>query len=192
MSQSQSPYYPPRARWNRHLYRAAYFFRRQLHLEDLKIPLQTTLLRFLLSFVVPGFSFFDAELKLIGRLMMVGWVVAGCVFLIWLGYSVANVAFGLMMSVHVSSVLYVLNRLSPGLPVVRRLVLSIAVLFVIGQLIYASGLNWLQNHWCLPLRKDGKVYVINCAALSGRAPRTGDLIAYQSQGASLGAVRIRG
>src|SRR5713101_3481524 len=128
MSDFRSPYYPPRARWNRHLHHLVYGARRQLHLNDLRLPIQTTPLRFLLSFAVPGFSFLDAGWKVIATAMMLGWGLAACAFLAFLGYTPANIAFGLMMSLHVSSILFVLNRIAPGMPVLRRLVLSIAIL----------------------------------------------------------------
>ena len=108
----------------------------------------------------------------------------------WLGYAAANVAFGLMMSMHVSSIIHFLNRVSPGMALLRRLVLSLAVLFVVGQLVYATGLRWFQNHLFMPLSRHEKVYVVNPRAALGEL-RRGDLVAIHTERTGGAGVWIR-
>ncbi len=193
MSDCPSPFYPPRARWNRHFYQAAYALRRCLHLDqlDLMVPFATAPWRFLLSFLLPGFAFRDAGWKKIGAALTAAWITSVSVFLVCLGYAAANFAFGLMISMHVSSVLYVLNRISPGMALRRRLILSLAVLVLVGQVVYGFGLNLVQDHWFMPLRSGDKVYIINRKA-SLAAIHRGDLVAYHTEGAGSTGVRIRG
>jgi len=59
----------------------------------------------------------------------------------------------------------------------RRLILSLVVLFIVSQVVYGLGLNWLQDHWFMPLRVGDKVYVINRKASLVSIHR-GDLVAY--------------
>src|SRR5436190_21397028 len=58
----------------------------------------------------------------------------------------------------------------------RRLGYSLAVLFVVGQLIYATGLRLFQRHLFMPLRWNERVYVVNPRARIGDLHR-GDLVA---------------
>src|ERR1044072_3873974 len=111
-----------------------------------------------MSLILPGFSFLNSGWKIVGRTVMGLWAFAACVFVVWLGYFAGNAAFGLMISLHVSSVLYLLHRMYPGLPPGKRLLLSLGVLLVVSQLFYSASLNWIQNHWFMPLRLGGRGY----------------------------------
>ena len=194
MNKETSPYYPPRAGWSRHLYSAAYSARRHLHLENLHLPrlaIHVSLKRAALCLLLPGYSFYDAGWRRIGLGFALGWLVAGAVFLMWLGYTAASIAFGLMMSFHVSGVLHFLNRISPSSSVLRRLALSIAILFVVGQLIYGNGLNWFQSHLFMPLEANGKIYIVN-PRVRPTVLHRGDWLAFRVERTGGGAVYIRG
>jgi len=193
MDHRSSSYYPPRAGWNRSLYSAGYAVRRHLHLENLNLPklaIEISGARILLCLLLPGFSFHDAGWKRWARIIAASWLAAGFVFLLWLGYSAANVAFGLMMSLHVSSVVHFLNRVAPGISVWRRLVLSLGVLFVVGTLVYATGLKWLQNQMFMPLQTADKVYVVNRLAPT-ETLRRGDWVAFHSERVGGGGIYIQ-
>jgi len=189
-ARTSSSYYPPRAGRGRHFNHLGYTVRRRLHLEQLGLALNTSPSHFALGLVVPGFSFLDAGWKTLGKTTMLGWVVAALVFLVWLGYGVSTFAFGLMMSMHVSSILYLHNRSFPGMRVLRRLVFSLALLFVVGQLVYASALKLCHDYLFMPLRVGEKVYVIN-RLHDVQSLRRGDLLACYAEAAALGNVRIR-
>jgi hypothetical protein len=145
-ARASSSYYPPRAGWGRHFNHLGHTVRRRLHLEQLGLVLKTSPSNFALGLVVPGFGFLDAGWKTLGKATMLAWMVAALVFLVWLGYGVSTFAFGLMMSMHVSSILYLHNRTFPGMRILRRLVFSLALLFVVGQLVYASALKLCHNY----------------------------------------------
>jgi hypothetical protein len=91
---------------------------------------------------------------------------------------------------HVSSILHLLNRISPGISVLRRLGMSLAVLFVVAQLVYGTGLKWFQNHLFMPLESDGKVYVVS-RLHSIDALRVGDLVACHVERTGVAGVYIR-
>lgn len=176
MSDVSSPYYPPRAGWTRRVYSAVHFWRRRLHLERLSIPrLAVTPSRSILALLLPGYSFWDAGWKVAGRLVACAWVMAGLVFVVALGYPFSNLAFGMMISLHVSSILHLINRIAPGMQVLKRLVLSLAVLFVVAQVFYWSGLKWFEKHFFMPVQSHGKVYVIDCSP-GKNSIRPGDLV----------------
>lgn len=193
MDERTSSYYPPRAGWSRHFYEAGYAFRRQLHLEDLKLPqfaVTVSVWECLLCLLVPGFSFTFAGWKLFGRGTLVAWFAALGVFVLWLGHAAANIAFGMMMSMHVSSIIHFLNRLAPSMTLLRRLGYSLAVLFVVGQLIYATGLRLFQRHLFMPLRWNERVYVVNPRANRGDVKR-GELVAVRTKRTGAKGVQIR-
>ena len=169
-----------------------YALRRNLHLENLSLPrsaIPVTFRQLVFNLTLPGYAFARAGWPRIGVALAAVWAVAGLVFLMWLGYAVANIAFGLMMSLHVSSILQFLNRVGPGLSVWRRLGFSLVVLFVVGNLIYASGLRWIQSHLFLPLQTEGKVYVIN-PRVKPAALQHGDWVACESPGGRYANVTI--
>ncbi len=171
----------------------AYAARRGLHLEHLSLPrfaISISTRYVLLCLLVPGFSFRHAGWPRIAAAFAAGWVMAGLVFLLWLGHTAASIAFGVMMSAHVSSVLHFLHRVAPSGSVWRRLALSLAVLFVVGQLIYATGLRWFQNHLFMPLDVNGKIYVIN-PRVRPAALHRGDWLAFHVERTGGGGVYIR-
>jgi hypothetical protein len=193
MDEQTSPYYPPRAGWSRHFYEAVYALRGQLQREDLKLPhfaITVSFRQFLLCLFVPGFSFTFAGWKWLGRGTLLAWFAALGVFMAWLGYAAANIAFGLLMSMHVSSIIHFLNRISPSRTVLRRLALSLGVLFVVWQMIYGMGLRLVEKHLFMPLRWNEKVYVVNPGP--GRdAFQRGDLVAVHTKRTGANGVQIR-
>jgi len=188
MSDSLSPYYPPRARWSRHLFRVGYICRRLLHLEDVSIPLPTAPGRFLAGLLLPGVAFLDFQWKIVPAFVMSMWLLALLTFFAFLGYFVGNAAFGALISLHVSSILYLLHRTFPGLSIRNRLFLSLSVLLVVSQLMYATSLGYMQKHWFMPLRRGGKVFIVQ--PVRPAMLRRGDLVACYTVGSSGGAVRI--
>src|SRR4026208_2340256 len=103
-ARASSSYYPPRAGWGRRFNHLGYTVRRRLHWEKLGLKPTTSPSHFALSLAVPGYSFLDAGWKTLGKVTMLVWVLAALVFLAWLGHSASTFAFGLMMSMHVSSI----------------------------------------------------------------------------------------
>jgi hypothetical protein len=189
-ARASSSYYPPRAGRNRHFNHFGYAVRRRLHLEQLGLTLKTSPSHFALGLIMPGFSFRDAGWTTLGNATMLAWAVAALIFLIWLGYGVSTFAFGLMMSMHVSSILYLHNRSFPGMRVLKRLVFSLVLLLAVSQLVYASALKLCHNYLFVPLRVGEKVYVINRLP-DAATLRRGDFVACYAEAASFDNIRIR-
>ncbi|MCI0748583.1 MAG: hypothetical protein L0Y58_24505 [Verrucomicrobia subdivision 3 bacterium] len=181
-----SSYYPPRAGRLQRAHTLAYSVRTRLRLEELNHRLGTTVSRFVLALAMPGYSFLDAGWKAIGIATLAGWAVALCAFFIWLGYGAADVAFGLLISMHVSSVIYLFNRVASEMGVVRRLLFSLGLLFMVSQAVYVPARNWLEEKWIVPVRKGEKIYVIDRRATTSL--KRGELVACKARGVSIGGV----
>lgn len=196
MTEPSSPYHPPRAGRTRHLFSIGYAARRHLQLERVNLPrlpqpaIDISFARGCLCLLVPGYSFYTAGWPRVAQVVAAGWLGAGCVFLIWLGYAVANLAFGLMMSTHASSILHFLNRIAPVRSPWRRLLLSLGTVFAVGSLVYAPSVRWFQDHLFMPLDAGGRVCVVNPRARLLSLHR-GDWIACRVESASVPGVRIR-
>ena len=109
MNQFDSPYYPPRARWYSSIFRFWHAARRRTHLDQIHLPEGISLPAFLASLLVPGLAFIVRREKLIGRAILVSYGLLAIILVLWLGYPAANIAFGLMLSVHVTSINFLLQ-----------------------------------------------------------------------------------
>ncbi|MBI3848891.1 MAG: hypothetical protein HY298_01170 [Verrucomicrobia bacterium] len=112
------------------------------------------------------------------------------IFLIWLGYPIANVVFGLMISLHVSSIIFLSNHWLSELNVVRRLVISLAILFVVSRLIYIPALDLMEKYLAMPLQMRDRV-VVASTMLGSKSIKRGDWVAYHFTGGSGHGVKIR-
>ena len=95
-------------------------------------------------------------------------------------------AFGLLLSLHVTSILFLF---SPWLAEVRlpfRMGYGMGLLALIGLGVYGPLRDQLQEHWWMPLRVNGRVVVVQRWS-SARSVHRGEWIAYSiSGGSSLG------
>jgi hypothetical protein len=119
------------------------------------------------------------------------------IFILWLGYPVANFAFGLMLSAHVTSILFLLNPWLVNTRFAFRILCSLSLLFIVGFGLYAPLRNGLQTKLFMPLRIKEKVVVVQTCS-SPRSIRRGDWITYSLESRNVGnahaeggAVRIR-
>src|SRR5262245_47644898 len=109
-------YYPPRAdRYSRIRYR----LRKLLLLGRRLSPTTVSLREIALSLVIPGFSF-RAYGLVIGNLVIAAYAVCALLFFIWIGYPAGMWAFAGMLSIHVSSVAFIVKRLTPDFTVRLR------------------------------------------------------------------------
>ena len=178
MNRIESPYYPPRARWySRWLY-AGRALRRQLWLDRIHLPGPVPTGRFIGGLLVPGYAFYAGGKRLIGRAILGGSVVLAAVFFLWLGHPIANAAFGLLLSAHATSVLFLLSPWLAGERFEVRIVAALLVVALLGGGLYTPARNLIQKHCLLPLRLKEQVVVIKVYS-SAKDVRRGDWIAYE-------------
>ena len=177
-----SRYYPPRARW----YSRAYFglwrcVHRYVFLERFLPPGTLSPASLVLSLVLPGYAFFLLRRRLLGWLFGAGHVIAALVFLVALGFPAASVCYGLLISIHATSIVFLegvwLKESGFGV----RLAAAFCTLFAVWGLVYAPLVGYAEHHWFMPLRLGQRVLIIQ-PGVAPRAIKRGDWLAYQIQG----------
>ena len=185
-----SSYYPPRSRWYTRLFFAPGERTREwLHLDRFRLRGIISGWQFLLSIALPGFAFFALGRRMLGRLCVSGYVLGLLVFVIALGYFVGNVAYGLMISVHATSIIFLEGLWLAADRFRVRLVAAICTLLMVWVLMYAPVVRFVENHWLMPLRVGNRVLVVHRTA--SRAIRRGDRLAYQISEDGVARVYIR-
>jgi hypothetical protein len=99
------------------------------------------------------------------------------VFILWLGYPVANICFGLMLSLHVSSVIFLLNPWLAEARLAFRIATGLALLLVVGGGFYAPIRRHVETAWLMPLRINQHVVIVQTFSSPASVTR-GDWVAY--------------
>jgi hypothetical protein len=176
-----SPYYPPRARWYSPLLRIADVFRRITWLDRIHLPGRISADAFVAALLLPGLAFRLRRERLIAGAVMGGHALLALVFVIWLGHPVANIAFGLMLSLHATSILFLISPWLENCRLLHRLLAGLVVLVTLGGLLYYPALNFVEARWLRPLSVGGHVVVVQSFS-PPRSVRRGDWIAYRVEG----------
>ena len=153
-----------------------YAVRRQTGLDKIHLPDDLPLGDFLLGLVVPGIAFIQRKERYIGRTILIGYGVLALIFLVWLGYPIANLAFGLMLSAHVTSILFLLNPWLAQRRFAFRMGCGFLLMLLVGLCFYAPMRNAVQTRFFVPLQLGNKVVVLH-AVLPFRSVRPGDWLA---------------
>ncbi|HVM50620.1 MAG TPA: S26 family signal peptidase [Candidatus Acidoferrum sp.] len=177
-----SSYYPPRSRWyTRLLYGSVGPVSRSLRLPKLVSSSNLPGWHLLLSVALPGFIFFVLGRERLGRAVVGIYLAAAAVFLVALGFTVANLAFGVLVSLHAISIVameWLWLKESNGF---TKVFAALATLFAVWGLMYTPPINFAEHHWFMPLRQGGHVYVIQRVAAK-RSIKRGDWLAYRITG----------
>lgn len=191
MNRIVSPYYPPRARWYSPFFGVWQTLQRRMGLDRLHLPEGIPPAAFIASLLVPGLAFLVRKERLIGRAILLSYGLLAIIFIVWLGYPVANVAFGLMLSAHVTSIVFLLNPWLVEARFAFRIATGLILLLVVGSGLYAPLRNELQTKYLMPLRIKGNVVVIQTFS-SSLSIRPGDWIAYSLDSQSVGDAHREG
>ncbi|HUA68518.1 MAG TPA: hypothetical protein VMA13_08215 [Candidatus Saccharimonadales bacterium] len=181
MSKSVSPYYPPRARWYSLLFDFGSRVRRGLALDRVHVPKGISLWGLAATFLIPGLGVYLRGPRLWGKIAM---VICGLLFLqfiVWLGHPWGNYAFGLMLSIHTTGIVYYCSPLLVYASFSFRLLFTVGILLAVGGLIYAPLRSTIQERWLMPVRVNGQVVVIQ-KKVPANAIRRGDWVAYALTG----------
>jgi hypothetical protein len=177
MNNLASPYYPPRARWFSPLLNFGSALKRGLALDHVRLPTGVSLAEMIGCLLVPGLAFCARGPAPCGKAALTSCGLLMLVFIVWLGYPAANVAFGLLLTIHSTGVVRLFDGLMSGARLKTRILLSIAVFMAIGLLVYRPAQTFTEAHWLMPLRVNGHVVVAQKLA-SLRAVQRGEWIAY--------------
>ncbi|MCL4177987.1 MAG: hypothetical protein KJ072_09650 [Verrucomicrobia bacterium] len=160
MRPPKSAYYPPRARWYGRFLSSGQSLVRRLPLEHLRLPGGFNLRQFLLALAVPGYVFFVLGRARFGQIVLGAYGFWFLVALVWLGSSLANLAFGLMVALHAMSWASLLEVwLQPG-GWQRRLLLALFAALLVATIVYLPAQRYIQSHLVAPLRVGGATLLV--------------------------------
>jgi len=181
-------YYPPRARWYTRIFCVTgERVLRQLRLDKFSPPGGISFLRFLLCLSLPGFSFFALRRTTLGLIFFGSYVLSALVFLVAMGYRAGSIAFGLLISIHATSIVFLealwLGKERFGL----RLLAAFCTLIAVWGLVYSPALRYVENHWLMPLRQGKHVFVVK--RTDANSIHRGEWVAYRISGARASQAR---
>jgi hypothetical protein len=177
MGKSESPYYPPRAHWYAGVFRIGDTLRRRLSRDRIRIPTGVSFARLVGGCLVPGFAFYLRGPRFWGQIAMAACALLAFAFVVWLGYPAGNYAFGMLLSIHLTALTYLCEPWLTQAPLRSRILFSMAVMGVLGLGLYMPARTLIQERWCLPMRINNQIVIVQRLA-SSEAIKRGDWIAY--------------
>jgi hypothetical protein len=195
ITEGTSAYYPPRAGWYSPLFAFGASVRRRLALDRIYLPQRMTAVGLVASFLVPGMGVYLRGPRLWRWAGFAGCGLLMLAFLAGFGYRAGNMAFGLLLSVHVTGFVYYCKPLLANEPLQSRLAYTLMALIAIGLLVYLPARSFIQHHWLTPLRVQGSVVVVQRLAGSHDIKR-GDWVKFSLKDPALneyhdGMVRVQ-
>ena len=179
MSKLTSSYYPPRARWYGWIFYLGTAVRRWLALDRIKLPSEISFRELAAGFFIPGLAVYLRGPRRWGRVAMAGCALLFLVFIVRLGYPAANFAFGLMLSIHTTGLVYYCSPWLIHEPFRSRIFFTIGMMLALGLFFYMPLRSTIQNHWLIPLRVGDRVMVVSVGTKPESLKR-GDWAAFRS------------
>ena len=151
--------------------------RHRLALDRIQLPRDITFSGLIAGILIPGLAVYLRGPRLWGKAALAACVLLFTCFIVWLGYPIGNYAFGLLLSVHVTGLVYYCSPWLVNEPFRYRILFTIGTLLALGLLLYMP----LQTHWLLPLRVNGHAVIVEKFA-SASGVKRGDWVAYKLSG----------
>lgn len=139
----------------------------------------------MLALTVPGAAFLISGRRSLGIGVFLGYTFCAVLCLAALGYALGSIAWGLVISLHAMSIIYLEGHWLGQASFRLRLGLAFCTLIALWGLLYAPLLGYAERHWLLPLRLADRVLIINLNSRTSSLKR-GDWIAYRIESNSLG------
>ena len=145
------------------------------------MPAGFALQQFILSLLVPGYAFFANGRRILGWAFLAGYVITASLFVVALGYPLGGVGYGLMISAHASSIVFLEGGwLREQFEFGVRLALAIVTLLAVWLAIYSPLTSFAERHWFMPLNIRGNVVIMHSVA-SASSIKPGDWVMYPLQ-----------
>jgi hypothetical protein len=183
MNEVSSPYYPPRARWYGPVLAGVDRLRHRLALDRISPPPGVSLARIIASALVPGLGFYFRSPRIWGRAALALAILLLLVFFVGFGYPTGNLTFGLLLSLHTSSLAFLLEPWLGDSRLRTRILVAVCLLVGLSGLVYWPARSYLEHHWVMPLQVHGHVVIIHRSIALGSLQR-GDWVAYSLPGSS--------
>jgi hypothetical protein len=146
-------------------------------MDHIRLPSGISLGGALASVLIPGAGVYVCAPRLWGRIALGLAVVLVILNIVWFGSQLANLPFGLLLSLHASSLGFLIDKMLPVPQFRTRLITAAGLLIFLACGVYLPARNLVQDHWFLPLRLKNQVVIIHREA-PGSTLRRGDVIAY--------------
>ena len=161
-----STYYPPRARWYHRLLVPWHIVQRELRLDRIHLPAGYSPGQSLLSLIVPGYAMFVSRRCVLGWTFLCTYLISAILFVVALGYQVGSVCYGLMISVHASSIIFLEGQwLRRDCRFGLRLIVATVTLVAVWLGAYAPVLNYIDEHWITTVRSPDRVMIVRRTAV---------------------------
>ncbi len=184
--ETDSSYYPPRARWYSPLFRPWFKLQRALHLEKIRFPAGFTAGQVVLSLLLPGYSLFVGSRKMVGAAFVAIYLASLVCFVVWLGFPIGGAGYGLMISIHASSIIFLEScALRDKYEFGIRFPLAIATLLVVWLAVYRPVVKLAEANWWRPMIVQGRVMVMKPAEFRDSVQR-GERVLYSIGGSEGG------
>jgi hypothetical protein len=108
-------------------------------------------------------------------------VLLAAIFIVRLGYPAANLALGLILSIHVTSLSYVLEPWTSSERFRTKLIFGLLLFVGLTCGLYLPVRNLVEHRWLMPLRIGGRVVVVH-RLNSPASVHRGDWVAYSFEG----------
>jgi len=183
---THSEFYPPRARWYSPLFRPWFKLQRALHLEKIRFPAGFTAWQVVLSLLLPGYALFVNRRKMVGAAFVAIYLASLVCFVVWLGFPIGGAAYGLMISIHASSIIFLencafRNKYEFGV----RFPLAIVTLLMVWLAAYRPAVKFAEANWWRPMSVRGQVMVMKPAKFHDSV-RPGEWVLYSIGGGQNG------
>jgi len=187
MQEEASIYYPPRARWYSPIFYWGGTLQRWLVLDRIQahLPGEITLGGLVVGLLVPGLGFRMQGTRTWGKTALLGCGLMLLLFIAGFGSPIGNLAFGGLIGIHVTGFVYYCGPLLRQEELGFRLIFTLLAVIGIGLLLYLPARNLILQHWLVPLRVHGQVFVAQ-RQFPVAAIQRGDWIAYKLGSGSSG------
>jgi hypothetical protein len=132
-----------------------------------------------LGFLVPGYALLRGGRPTYGGALVAAYGLLALVFAIGMGHPAGNLAYGLMISIHASSGIFLAFRLWARDDLLERLGIAVGVLLATILLIYLPLSRVVLPRFVLPVNYNGKVVIVKVGGNPARLKR-GDWVAYRT------------
>jgi hypothetical protein len=130
------------------------------------------------GFLVPGLAIYLRKPDRSGKAALVVCAALLLIFIVFLGFPYANIAFTVLLSIHVLGLVAYCKPLFAGLQWPSRLMAGLLLTVAAIVAVYLPLQNLLEHRLFVPLRMHGHVVVVRCLGSPG-VIHTGDWMAFR-------------
>jgi signal peptidase I len=178
--QPVSPYYPPRARWYSRILTGTRNPLRRVQWDRLRPVTEISVAGFLASLALPGLAWLLSGRRLVGWLFLTAYALAALVSVAALGYPAGTIGYGLAISLHATSIVFLEGAWLKDSRLRVRVALAFCTLVAVWALVYAPLLGFAERHWVVPLRVGERVLIVR-TGFSPATLRRGDWVAFRTR-----------